>query len=54
MVDIFFYSKSIAPEETARGVIFVDAIPKNQSGKILRKELKKQLLKLKGPVKSKL
>ncbi|KAG5895466.1 hypothetical protein JTB14_013381 [Gonioctena quinquepunctata] len=50
-----YVAEKVSPQKKLRGgVIFVQSIPKNPSGKILRKLLKEQLRELKGPQISKL
>ncbi|XP_050515863.1 uncharacterized protein LOC114340025 [Diabrotica virgifera virgifera] len=50
-----FVSKKVSPQKRLRGgIIFIDAIPKNPSGKILRRELRKLVSKHKVHRESKL
>ncbi|CAH1164749.1 unnamed protein product [Phaedon cochleariae] len=50
-----FVAKKVSPQKRLRGgVIFVDSIPKNPSGKILRRDLRNQLANYKAKQESKL
>ncbi|KAI5302659.1 hypothetical protein KEM55_000959, partial [Ascosphaera atra] len=51
---ILWVAGSVAPHKKLRGgVTFIDAVPKTASGKVLRRDLKAQVLKT-TPVKAKL
>jgi len=40
-----FVSEHVAPHKKLEGVMFVESLPKNQTGKVLRRELKAQVFK---------
>eukprot|EP00092_Neocalanus_flemingeri_P084770 GFUD01106532.1.p1 GENE.GFUD01106532.1~~GFUD01106532.1.p1 ORF type:complete len:144 (-),score=31.53 GFUD01106532.1:254-622(-) len=40
-----FVAAHVAPHKKLGGVMFVDSLPKNQTGKVLRRELKAQVFK---------
>ncbi|KAH7684983.1 4-coumarate--CoA ligase protein [Dioscorea alata] len=40
-----FVAKQVDPHKKIKGVVFIDAIPKSQGGKILKKELRNLALK---------
>lgn len=55
LVNIIFFADKVSSQKKLRGgIIFVPSIPKNPSGKILRKELKKKLHEYKKVLQSKL
>ena len=40
-----FVAAHVAPHKKLGGVMMVDSLPKNQTGKVLRRELKAQVFK---------